>query len=42
MAERDAEQKSKIKAYADSKLGTKSSGIKPGGTVLVRQPKKNK
>ena len=33
MAERDAEQKSKIKAYAD---------IKPGDTVLVRQPKKNK
>ena len=42
MAERDAEQKSKIKAYADLKLGTKSSGIKPGDTVLVRQPKKNK
>ena len=42
MAERDAEQKSKIKAYADSKLGTKPSNIKPGDTVLVRQPKKNK
>ena len=42
MAERDAEQKSKIKAYADSKLGTKSSDIKPGDAVLVRQPKKNK
>ena len=42
MAERDAEQKSKIKAYADSKLGTKPSDIKPGDTVLVRQPKKNK
>ena len=42
MAERDAGQKSKIKAYADSKLGTKPSDIKPGDTVLVRQPKKNK
>ena len=42
MAERDAEQKSKIKAKADSKLGTKSGDIKPGDTVLVRQPKKNK
>ena len=42
MAERDAEQKSKIKAYAESKLGTKPSDIKPGDTVLVRQPKKNK
>ena len=42
MAERDAEQKSKIKAYAYSKLGTKPSDIKPGDTVLVRQPKKNK
>ena len=42
MAERDAEQKSKIKVYADSKLGTKPSDIKPGDTVLVRQPKKNK
>ena len=42
MAERDAEQKAKIKAYADSKLGTKPSDIKPGDTVLVRQPKKNK
>ena len=40
MAERDAEQKSKIKAYADSKLGTKPSNIKPGDIVLVRQPKK--
>jgi len=42
MAERDAEQKSKIKAYADSKLNTKPSNIKPGDTVLVRQTKKNK
>jgi len=42
MAERDTEQKSNIKAYADSKLGTKSSGIKLEDTVLVRQPKKNK
>ena len=42
MAERDAEQKSKIKAYADSKLRTKQSDIKPGDTVLVKQPKKNK
>ena len=42
MAERDAEQKSKIKVYADLKLGAKPSDIKPGDTVLVRQPKKNK
>ena len=42
IAERDAEQKSKIKAYADSKLGTKPSNNKPGDTVLVRQPKKDK
>jgi len=42
MAERDAEQKSKIKAYADSKLGTRPSNIKPGDTVLVKQKKKNK
>ena len=42
MAERDAEQKSKIKAYADLKLGIKPSDIKPGDTVLVRQPKKSK
>ena len=42
MAERDAEQKSKIKVYADSKLGTKPSNIKPGDTVLVRQTNKNK
>ena len=29
MAKRNSEQKSKIKAYADSKLGTKPSNIKP-------------
>ncbi len=42
MAERDAEQKPKIKVHGDSKLGTKPSNIKPGDTVLARQPKKNK
>jgi len=42
MADRDAEQKSKIKAYADSRLNTNPSNIKPGDTVLVRQTKKNK
>ena len=42
MAERDAEQKSKINEYTDLKLGVKPSDIKPGDTVLVRQPKKNK
>ena len=36
MAERDAEQKSKIKTYADSKLGKKPSDVKPGDTMLVR------
>ena len=35
-------RKSKIKTCADSKLGTKPSDIKPGDTVLARQPKKNK
>lgn len=40
--QRDTEQKSKIKAYADLKLGVKPSDVKPGDTVLVRQPKKNK
>ena len=42
MAERDAEQNSRIKAYSDSKLGTKPNNIKPGDTVLVRQTRKNK
>ena len=42
MAERDAEQNSRIKAYSDSKLGTKPNNIKQGDTVLVRQTKKNK
>ena len=42
MEERDAEPKSKIKAYADLKLGAKPNDIKPGDTVLVIQPKKNR
>ena len=42
LAERDAEQKKKIKAYADQKLGARESKIKLGDTVLVKQPKTNK
>ena len=42
LTERDAEQKEKIKAYADKKLRVRPSDIKPGDTVLVRQQKKNK
>ena len=42
LAERDAEQKKKIKACADQKLGVRESNIKLGDTVLVKQPKANK
>ena len=42
LAQRDAEQKKKIKAYADQKLGVRESNIKLGDTVLVKQPKANK
>ena len=42
LAQRDAEQKKKIKAYADQKLGARESKIKLGDTVLIKQPKTNK
>ena len=42
LAERDAEQKKKIKANTDQKLGARESKIKLGDTVLVKQPKTNK
>ena len=42
LAQRDAEQKKKIKAYADQKLGVRESNIKLGDTVLIKQPKANK
>ena len=41
LAERDAEQKKKVKAYADQKLGVRESNIKLGDTVLIKQPKAN-
>ena len=42
LAERDTEQKKKIKAYVDQKLGVRESNIKLGDTVLVKQPKAKK
>ena len=42
MTDRDAEQKLKMKAYADHKLGVRESKIKLGDTVLIKQPKRNK
>ena len=42
LAERDAEQKKKIKAYADQNLGVRENNIKLGDTVLIKQPKANK
>ena len=42
LAERDLEQKKKMKTYADQKLGVRESKIKLGDTVLIKQPKTNK
>ena len=42
MTDRDAEQKMKMKAYADQKLGVRDSKIELGDTVLIKQPKCNK
>ena len=39
---RDTEAKLKRKLYSDKKMGAKQSVTKPGDTVLVKQPKKNK
>ena len=40
--DRDSEQKSKGKAYADTKRGARYSGVLPGDKVLVQQEKKDK
>ena len=42
MSDRDAEQKMKMKAYADQKLGVRDSKIELGDTVIIKQPKCNK
>ena len=42
MTDRDAEQKMKMKAYADQKLGVREGKIKLEDTVLIKQPKRNK
>ena len=42
LRERDARQKSKMKAYTDNLLHAKPSNIEEGDTVLVRQPKRTK
>ena len=40
--QRDAKVKLKRKLYSDKKFGAKQSKSKPGDSVLVKQPKKNK
>lgn len=42
MAESDAHKKDQMKSWADSRRHAKESCIKPGDTILVRQPKENK
>ena len=42
MKDRDAEQKMKMKANADPKLGVREGKIKLEDTVLIKQPKCNK
>lgn len=42
MKDRDAEQKMKMKANADQKLGVREGKIKLEDTVLIKQPKCNK
>ena len=42
MERRDAEQKSKMKLYADSKSRARESSLKPGMVVLMKQHKQNK
>ena len=42
LAERDADQKMKMKTYADQKLGVRHRDIKLGDIVLVKQAKSNK
>ena len=40
--DRDSEQKSKSKSYADSRRGARPSEVLPGDQVLVQQEKKDK
>ncbi|CAB4026127.1 PREDICTED: uncharacterized protein K02A2.6-like [Paramuricea clavata] len=42
MAEYDARKKEQMKSCADNRRGAKESCIKPGDTVLLKQPKENK
>ena len=42
LQQKDAESKSKMAEYADKKARAKEHTLKPGDTVLVRQPKQNK
>ena len=42
MAECDARKKEQMRSYADNRRGAKESCIKPGDTVLFKQPKENK
>ncbi|XP_038063208.1 uncharacterized protein K02A2.6-like [Patiria miniata] len=42
LQERDAQQKSKMKTLADTRLFAKPSNIQTGDVVLVRQPKQSK
>ena len=40
--DRDSEQKSKSKSYADSRRGVRNSEVLPGDQVIVQQEKKDK
>ena len=42
MKRRDAEQKSKMKLYADNKSRAREGSLNPGMVVLMRQPQQNK
>ncbi len=42
MAEFDAQKKDQIKSCTDNSRGAKESCLKPGDTVLLKQPKENK
>ena len=42
MAEYNARKKEQMKCCADNIRGAKESSIKPGDTVLLKQPKENK
>ena len=42
MRKRDQEKKEKMKKYSDHRQHSKTTDLKIGDTVLIRQPKKNK